>query len=310
MRDHVPERTLTTWILLDVSASMAFGTAARLKSDVAAGVATVVARLAARRGGRVALLTCGAPVQRLLPPRGGRHALVSLQRVLAEGVAVDGHAPDDDALDAGLRRIGRLARGPGLVVVVSDFRTESSWTRALAGVAARHDVVAVEVLDPREGELPAAGRLVLADPETGARVEADSSSAELRRRFAVGRAGPPRRAARRPAPRPRPPPRGVHGRRLAARAGTGAAMSFQSPLFLLGLAAIPLALAALALARRRPERYVIRFPAAATVAPCCRAAAACAGSCRRRCCASRSPAWPSRSRGPRRRSRCPTSARR
>jgi uncharacterized protein (DUF58 family) len=185
VRDHVPERTLTTWILLDVSASMAFGTAARLKSDVAAGVVTVVARLATRRGGRVALLTCGAPVQRLLPPRGGRRALVSLRRILAEGVAVDGHAPDADELAAGMRRIGRLARGPGLVVVISDFRAPNSWVRALAGVAARHDVVAAEVLDPREGELPAAGRLVLADPETGVRVEADSSSAELRRRFAA-----------------------------------------------------------------------------------------------------------------------------
>ncbi len=185
VRDHVPERTLTTWILLDVSASMAFGTTARLKSDVAAGVTTVVARLAARRGGRVALLTCGAPVQRLLPPRGGRLALVSLQKVLAEGVAVDGHAPGGDELADGLRRIGRIARGRGLVVVVSDFRTGPGWTRSLAGITARHDVVAVEVVDPREGELPAAGRLVLADPETGARVEADSSAAELRRRFAA-----------------------------------------------------------------------------------------------------------------------------
>ena len=190
--DHVPERTLTTWILLDLSASMAFGTAERLKSDVAAGVVEVVARLAARRGGRVALLTYGAPVQRLLPPRGGRRALVAVGLVLREGVAADGHAPDADALAAALGRIGRLARGPGLVVVVSDFRapeggsvTEApAWTRALAALAARHDVVAAEVLDPREGELPAAGHLVLADPETGERVEADSGSAELRRRFA------------------------------------------------------------------------------------------------------------------------------
>jgi uncharacterized protein (DUF58 family) len=185
VRDHVPERTLTTWILLDVSASMAFGTTQRLKSDVAAGVGSVAGRLATRRGGRVALLTCGAPVQRLLPPRGGRRALVALHRVVREGVAVDGHAPDSDALDGGLRRVGRLARGRGLVVVVSDFRVSTSWQRALAGVAARHDVLVAEVIDPREGELPAAGRLVLADPETGARVTADSSSGELRRRFAT-----------------------------------------------------------------------------------------------------------------------------
>src|SRR6201990_3638634 len=66
VRDHVPERTLTTWIVLDVSASMAFGTADRLKSDVAEGVALVIGRLAVRRAGRVGLLTCGSP-----PPPAG-----------------------------------------------------------------------------------------------------------------------------------------------------------------------------------------------------------------------------------------------
>ena len=192
VRDHVPERTLTTWILLDVSASMAFGTAERLKSDVAGGVATVVARLAARRGGRVGLVTCGAPVQRMLPPRGGRRGLVALRRVVAEGVSGDGHAPGEGDLGGAMRRIGRLARGPGLVVVISDFRDAHPavsepppWSRELQALAARHDVLAAEVVDAREGELPDAGMLVLADPETGARVRADSSSAELRRRFAA-----------------------------------------------------------------------------------------------------------------------------
>ena len=63
VRVHVPERTLTTWIVLDVSPSMAFGTANRLKADVAEGVALVVARLAVRRAGRVALMTFGAGTQ-------------------------------------------------------------------------------------------------------------------------------------------------------------------------------------------------------------------------------------------------------
>ncbi len=94
-----------------------------------------------------------------------------------------------------MRRIGRLARGPGLVVVISDFRDTvpthpavsepPPWSRELQALAARHDVLAAEVVDAREGELPDAGMLVLADPETGARVRADSSSAELRRRFAA-----------------------------------------------------------------------------------------------------------------------------
>ena len=94
VRDHVPERTLTTWLLVDVSASMAFGTADRLKSDVAEGVALVIGRLAVRRAGRIALLTCGAPVAQQLPPRGGRPALVALRKALAAGVAPDGHAPE------------------------------------------------------------------------------------------------------------------------------------------------------------------------------------------------------------------------
>src|SRR4051812_2450482 len=150
VRDHVPERTLTTWVLVDVSASMAFGTADRLKSDVAEGVALVIGRLAVRRAGRVGLLTCGAPSAQQLPPRSGRGQLIALRRALAAGVAPDGHRPGDEALAAGMRRIGRLARGPGLIVVVSDFREGSErdrpeWARALSALSGRHDVLAVEV---------------------------------------------------------------------------------------------------------------------------------------------------------------------
>jgi len=181
VRDHVPERTLTTWLVVDVSASMAFGTADRLKSDVAEGVGLVIGRLAVRRAGRVGLLTCGSPEPRQLPPRGGRPALVALRKALG-GVAPDGHAPED-SLASALRRVGRLARGHSLVVVISDFREGSDWPRALAALSHVHEVLAVEVIDPREGELPDAGHLTLVDPETGQRFEADTSSAELRRRF-------------------------------------------------------------------------------------------------------------------------------
>jgi uncharacterized protein (DUF58 family) len=186
VRVHVPERALTTWILLDASASMAFGSADRLKADVAEGVATVVGRLAVRRGGRLSLLTFGAPSERFLAPRAGRGALVGLRRALAEGVATDGH-PSQDGLARAARRISRLSRQPGLVTVVSDFREPAAgWARALGSLAARHSVLAVEVRDPREGSLPDGGRLSLVDPETGRRVEADTSSARLRERFAAG----------------------------------------------------------------------------------------------------------------------------
>jgi uncharacterized protein (DUF58 family) len=183
VRLQVPERALTTWLVLDVSPSMAFGTEQRLKADVAEGVAAAVARLATRRGGRAALLRAGAPEGRLLPPRGGRHAQVMIERALAEGVAPD-ESVAGDALARALVQAGRVARRPGLVVVVSDFR-EEGWRGPLASLSARHSVVAVEVRDPREGSLPRAGHLSLVDPETGALVEVDSSRARVRDRYAA-----------------------------------------------------------------------------------------------------------------------------
>jgi uncharacterized protein (DUF58 family) len=183
VRLQVPERVLTTWLVLDLSPSMAFGTARRLKSDVAEGVALVMARLGARRGGRIALVTCGAPVTRTIPPRGGRGSLAPIHRALREGVAADGH-DDPHALADALVKAGRIARQPGFVVVISDFRGPTTWVRPLGALRARHSVQAVEIRDPREMDLPAVGHLSLVDPESGELVEVDSSRPVLRARFA------------------------------------------------------------------------------------------------------------------------------
>ncbi|HET9102642.1 MAG TPA: DUF58 domain-containing protein [Solirubrobacteraceae bacterium] len=184
VRLHVPERALTTWIVLDVSPSMAFGTAARLKADVAEGTALVFGRLGVRRAGSVGLVTFGAGSARILPPRGSRPGMVALRRALQDGVAGDG-VTDAGALADALRRTGQLAGQPGLVVVISDFRDQHAWERPLGSLRVRHSVIAVEIGDPREGELPAVGHLTLIDPETGERVEIDTSQARVRERFAV-----------------------------------------------------------------------------------------------------------------------------
>ena len=184
VRLHVPERTLTTWIVHDLSPSMAFGTATRLKSDVAEGAARVVGRLAVRRAGRVALMTFGAGPPRLLPPRASKPGIVAVERALGEGVAPDGQR-DSSGLTHALVRVGKVATQPGLIVVISDFREqESGWARALGALRARHSVLALEVRDPREGTLPAAGRLALIDPETGERIEVDTGRSAVRERFA------------------------------------------------------------------------------------------------------------------------------
>ena len=183
VRLHVPERALTTWIVLDVSPSKAFGTARRLKADVAEGVALEFGRLGVRRAGSVGLVAFGAAAPRVLPPRGSKPGMIALRRMLAEGVAPDGQH-DAEGLAGAMRRVARLARQPGLVVVISDFRDQSGWERPLGSLRIRHSVLAVEIVDPREAELPAVGHLALVDPESGAQIQVNTSRARVRRRFA------------------------------------------------------------------------------------------------------------------------------
>jgi uncharacterized protein (DUF58 family) len=183
VRLHVPERALTTWIVLDVSPSMAFGTARRLKADVAEGAALALGRVGVRRAGSVGLVSFGAETPRVLPPRGSKPGMVALRRELAAGVAPDGRQ-DPEALAGALARAGRLAGQPGLVVAISDFRDQRAWERPLGSLRVRHSVVAIEIVDPREAELPAVGHLTLVDPETGARMEVDTGRRRVRERFA------------------------------------------------------------------------------------------------------------------------------
>lgn len=188
VRVHVPERALTTWIVLDLSPSMAFGTARRLKADVAEGVAMVFARLGVRRAGSVGVVAFGAPGGaggiRVLPPRGSKPGTVAVRKLLEQGVSPDGDQQERDALESALSRTFRLSKLPGLVVVISDFRDQRDWERPLGALHLRHAVIAVEVADPAEAALPAVGRLSVVDPETGALVRVDSSSSRLRERFA------------------------------------------------------------------------------------------------------------------------------
>jgi uncharacterized protein (DUF58 family) len=126
------------------------------------------------------VLTAGGP-DRILPPRGGPHAKLGLQRLLAEGVAVDGVG--DRGIGPILHKLGRLARQPGLVVVVSDFRGPLDWRKPLRALGARHRLLAVEIRDPREERLEPVGRLALVDPESGRLIEVDTSRRKLRERF-------------------------------------------------------------------------------------------------------------------------------
>jgi uncharacterized protein (DUF58 family) len=186
VRVQLAERVLVTWLVLDTSPSMQFGTADRRKADVANGVALAVGHVGTRRGNRLGVLTFGGKKEATLPPAQGRHGLIGLLATLREEPEQEGAGPT--SLGAALSRTGAIARQRGLVVVVSDFRGPLDWRNPLLELLARHDVLAVEVRDPREQELPDVGEVWLMDPETGRQVRVDTRDARLRLRFALAAA--------------------------------------------------------------------------------------------------------------------------
>jgi uncharacterized protein (DUF58 family) len=185
VRVHLAERVLVCWLLLDTSASMTFGTADRRKADVAEGVALAVGHIASRRGNRLGVLTFGDREPKTLPPKQGRAGMLGLMTALGAD-ATDGAGAT--SLGDALRRVGGVAKQRALVVVVSDFRGPQDWRKPLLQVASRHDVLAVEIRDPREQEIPDVGEITVVDPETGRHLRIDTSSARLRERFAAAAA--------------------------------------------------------------------------------------------------------------------------
>jgi len=185
VRVDLAERVLVTWLVLDTSLSMQFGTADRRKADVAEGVAIAIGHLATRRGNRLGIVTFGDAQPKTIPPKQGRVGLVGLLAALRQEPEGSKNATGATSLKEGVSRAGAMTRQRSLVVVVSDFRGPQDWRRPLLELASRHDVVAVEIRDPREQELANVGFLRLVDPETGRQLRVDTRSRRLRERFAV-----------------------------------------------------------------------------------------------------------------------------
>ncbi|MGI8536490.1 MAG: DUF58 domain-containing protein [Mycobacteriales bacterium] len=188
VRDAVAERELETTLLIDLTASMSFGTARSEKREVAVALAAAVGHLAVGPGDRLAAVVLSEGVRRL-PARPGRQAALALLHVLQRTRPGDGTGA---TLADGLAAVTNPPRRRGLVVVVSDLvggspgraETDPSWGRPLRLLARRHDVVVVEIVDPRELELPALGVLRLVDPESGRHLEVQTSDRRVRERYA------------------------------------------------------------------------------------------------------------------------------
>jgi uncharacterized protein (DUF58 family) len=182
IRQTIADRELETWVLADFSASLAFGTADCEKRDLALAAIAAVGFLTQRTGNRIGAIVLEGERSVTVPARTGRaHLQAMLHRMLK--AAKDDH-PGASDLSTALRRLAVATRRRGMVVVVSDFLAPAGWDKPLRALSARHEVLAVEVLDPRELELPDVGVLDLIDPETGLAREVNTSRASTRARFA------------------------------------------------------------------------------------------------------------------------------
>ena len=183
VRDTIADHELETWILADLSPSLDFGTADCEKRDLAVAGAAAVGYLTARAGNRIGAVTVTPEEIGMLPARGGRrHLQALLHRLVSTGAAEGSGATE---LTPALARLDRIARRRGLVVVISDFLASDAWAKTLRGLGTRHEVLAIEIVDPRELELPDVGVIDLVDPETGAHREVQTGSAKLRDRYAA-----------------------------------------------------------------------------------------------------------------------------
>ncbi len=185
VRVFTEDREMAAWFLLDLSASVDFGSGTQRKRDVVRDFTAVLSRLLTRHGNRVGAMLYGQGVEGVIPAGSGRRHVLHLMHRIEERPAT---AAPEGGGETRLRELLDAAAGVirrrSTVFVVSDFISEPGWEKALAQLAQRHEVVAVRVLDPLELELPDLGLVTLRDAETGEQLLVDTHDAGFRKRFA------------------------------------------------------------------------------------------------------------------------------
>jgi uncharacterized protein (DUF58 family) len=185
VRQTVADRELETWVAVDLSASLDFGTALSEKRELALAALTAIVHLTNRGGNRIGAVVANGEHRYTIPALSGiAHSRHLLRRVAATPRATN-PVSGPDSLSEALQALRRPPRRRGLVVVISDFIGEPTWVRSLKALSGRHQLLAIEIVDPRELELPDAGLLTLVDPESGEQLEVQTGRAELRQRYAA-----------------------------------------------------------------------------------------------------------------------------
>jgi len=182
VRQMIADRELETWFVVDASASLDFGSGSHTKRDLAVAAAAAVTHLTAGGGNRHGAIVVTGDTVRRIPARAGRaHDRDLLKAIATTHRSAPGVRGD---LNPGLEALRRPQRRRGLAVVISDFLGPLDWTRSLRAIGAHHELLGIEVLDPRDVELPPVGPVTLADAETGDLVDVDITP-QLRDEFAV-----------------------------------------------------------------------------------------------------------------------------
>ena len=183
VRQFTEDRELSAWFLVDLSASVDFGSNRRTKRMVAREFVAVLARLLTRHGNRVGALLYGTSVDTMLPAKGGRlHVLELLQRIAERPAEAAAGATDlSELLAAAQRTIKRRST----IFVISDFISPPGWEKALGTLSLRHEVTAVRLFDALEMSLPDIGLITMKDAETGEQIVVDTHHAGFRKRFAA-----------------------------------------------------------------------------------------------------------------------------
>ena len=177
------ERELTVMLAVDVSGSMEFGSTISPKRELAAEIAALLAFSALKNADRVGLVLFSDQLELFVPPRKGRTQVLRIVReLLTHGI--EGRGTN---WGAGLEFMNRVLHRKAVVFVVSDFLTPVD-AKIFRITSRRHDLVALWIEDPREAVLPAVGRIVVEDLETGKRRFLDTANAKLRESYRVARA--------------------------------------------------------------------------------------------------------------------------
>ncbi len=182
IKKFVEERELTVMLIVDVSGSGLYGSTAQSKRELAAEVGSVLAFSAIRNQDKVGLILFTDTIEKFIPPRKGRKHVL---RVIREILFFEPRRRGTD-LNQALEFFLRVTPHRSVSVVLSDFLGQNAQNR-LRQANRRHDVVAVQIVDRHELELPALGRLILQDAETGELLEVNTGDERKRRRFAERR---------------------------------------------------------------------------------------------------------------------------